>query len=47
LSRSRSDPHFASSGGSETALKAEGFTAVRVIGERDARRFMEGSKRRE
>jgi SAM-dependent methyltransferase len=47
ISRSRADPHFTSSGGTETALQAEAFAGVRVLAERDGRRFVEGTKRRE
>lgn len=36
------DPHYGSSGGAQTALKAEGFTAVRHLAERDGMSFFEG-----
>jgi ubiquinone/menaquinone biosynthesis C-methylase UbiE len=36
------DPHSGSSGGAETALKAEGFKAVRHLAERDGMSFFEG-----
>jgi SAM-dependent methyltransferase len=46
LARQRREEHFEASGGTETALEAEGFTGVRVLVERDGRRFVEGTKRR-
>ncbi len=45
-SRSSADPHFVSSGGMVTALQAEGFRSVRVLAEREGRRFTEGIKPR-
>ena len=36
------DPHYLSSGGAVTALKAEGFKAVRQLAERDGLSFFEG-----
>jgi ubiquinone/menaquinone biosynthesis C-methylase UbiE len=45
-SRSAADPHFAGSGGMVTALQAEGFKSVRVLTERQGRRFTEGIKPR-
>ena len=45
LARARADEHFTASGGTETALKAEDFAGVRVLAERDGRRFVEGTKR--
>jgi SAM-dependent methyltransferase len=36
------DPHYQSSGGTLTALKAEGFRAVRKLAERDGLSFFEG-----
>lgn len=36
------DPHYQSSGGAITALKAEGFQAVRQLAERDGMSFFEG-----
>lgn len=36
------DPHYQSSGGAVTALKAEGFKAVRQLAERDGLSFFEG-----
>jgi ubiquinone/menaquinone biosynthesis C-methylase UbiE len=36
------DPHYESSGGAVTALKAEGFKAVRQLAERDGLSFFEG-----
>lgn len=45
LGRRKEDPHFAASGGTEAALKAEGFAGVRVLTEREGRRFVEGTKR--
>lgn len=46
LARSSSDPHYRSSGGAVPSLEAEGFRAVRVLAERDGRRFTEGIKPR-
>jgi SAM-dependent methyltransferase len=45
IARQRSDDHFVSSGGTDGALKAEGFVGVRVLAERETRRFVEGTKR--
>jgi SAM-dependent methyltransferase len=45
LTRQRADPHFSESGGTQTALTAEGFSGVRVLAEREGRRFLEGMKR--
>jgi ubiquinone/menaquinone biosynthesis C-methylase UbiE len=45
-SRSSADPHFVGSGGMVTALQAEGFRSVRVLAEREGRRFTEGIKPR-
>ena len=44
LSRAPSavDPHYQSNGGAVTALKAEGFTAVRPLAERNGLSFFEG-----
>jgi hypothetical protein len=39
---SPADPHYQSSGGAMTALKAEGFKAVRLLAERDGLSFFEG-----
>jgi SAM-dependent methyltransferase len=36
------DPHYGASGGTETALRAEGFKAVRHLAERDGLSFFEG-----
>jgi SAM-dependent methyltransferase len=36
------DPHYQTSGGAIEALKAEGFTAVRQLAERDGLSFFEG-----
>jgi ubiquinone/menaquinone biosynthesis C-methylase UbiE len=36
------DPHYQTTGGAVTALKAEGFKAVRPLGERDGLSFFEG-----
>jgi SAM-dependent methyltransferase len=36
------DPHYTSSGGAVTALKAEGFKAVRQLAEREGLSFFEG-----
>ncbi|MCM3880612.1 MAG: methyltransferase domain-containing protein [Vicinamibacterales bacterium] len=41
-SRPASDPHYQSSGGAVTALKAEGFKSVRQLAERDGLSFFEG-----
>lgn len=41
-SRTAVDPHYQSSGGTVTALKAEGFKAVRQLAERDGLSFFEG-----
>jgi SAM-dependent methyltransferase len=38
------DEHYAAAGGSEGALKAEGFKPVRLLGEREGYRFTEGLK---
>jgi SAM-dependent methyltransferase len=46
LARARANEHFVMGGGSERALEAEGFAGVRVLAERDGRRFIEGVKRR-
>jgi ubiquinone/menaquinone biosynthesis C-methylase UbiE len=40
--RAAADPHYVSSGGAATALKAEGFNAVRRLAERDGLSFFEG-----
>jgi ubiquinone/menaquinone biosynthesis C-methylase UbiE len=37
------NPHYQSSGGALTALKAEGFKAVRQLAERDGMSFFEGT----
>ena len=44
LSRSPvvTDPHYQNSGGAATALRAEGFKAVRPLAERDGLSFFEG-----
>ena len=47
LARSSSDPHYRSSGGAVPSIEAEGFRAVRVLAEREGRRFTEGIKPRE
>lgn len=47
FARSSSDPHYRSSGGAVPSLEAEGFRAVRVLAEREGRRFTEGIKPRE
>ena len=44
--RRREDPHYRASGGAETALRAEGFVAVRRLAERDRLRFVEGVRPR-
>ena len=41
-SRQPVDPHYQSSGGAVTALKAEGFKAARLLAERDGLSFFEG-----
>ena len=38
----QADPHYQNSGGAITALKAEGFRAVRRLAERDGMSFFEG-----
>ena len=38
------DPIYLSNGGAETALKAEGFRAIRSLGERAGKSFFEGTK---
>ena len=38
------DPHYRSQGGADAALRAEGFTPVRTLAERDGRLFTEGTK---
>lgn len=39
------DEHYQAGGGAEGALAAEGFSPVRVLGEREGYRFTEGLKR--
>jgi len=46
VSHRHQDPHYHASGGAETALKAEGFVAVRTLAERDGLRFVEGVRPR-
>jgi len=46
VSRPPQDPHYRESGGAETALKAEGFVAVRLLAQRDRLRFVEGVRPR-
>lgn len=46
LTRGREDAHYASGGGTAAALEAEGFSGVRVLAEREGRRFVEGIRKR-
>ena len=46
VSHRHRDPHYQGSGGAQTALKAEGFVAVRTLAERDRLRFVEGVRPR-
>ena len=46
FARASTDAPYRSSGGAVTALQAEGFKSVRVLAEREGRRFIEGIKPR-
>jgi ubiquinone/menaquinone biosynthesis C-methylase UbiE len=46
FSRAPMNEHYRAGGGSTTALEAEGFRSVRVLAEREGRRFIEGLKPR-
>ena len=41
-SNPQANPHYVNTGGAETALRAEGFKAVRQLAERDGMSFFEG-----
>lgn len=44
ISRAGLNRHYLEGGGAVTALDAEGFVGVRLLAERDARRFIEGTR---
>ena len=44
LSRQSLDPRYVDGGGAERALQREGFSAVRLLAERDGLQFVEGTK---